>query len=127
MRKNPKATRVARRAAKAMAATAGGTRRSGRIAGRAVVQYLKEQGMTGKVTTEDEFKDIKAIGTAAGAEAGVQQRVIKNRKSFGKKVGGPVARRKAIKDAATKGAENQSKVSFYRKGGDDNPYMNYES
>tara|TARA_R110002020_G_scaffold63809_2_gene169922 strand:+ start:339 stop:722 length:384 start_codon:yes stop_codon:yes gene_type:complete len=127
MRKNPKATRVARRAAKAMAATSGGSKRSGRIAGRAVVQTLKEEGMTGRVTTEDQFKDIKAIGTAAGAEAGVQQRVIKNRKSFGKKVGGPVARRKSIKAAAKRGAENQAKVSFYRRGGGDKAYMNSSS
>jgi hypothetical protein len=123
MRKNPKATRVARRAAKAMAATAGGSRRSGRIAGRAVVQYLRGEGMTGKVTTEDQFKDFKAIGTAAGAEAGSRQYSMK----FMKGQGGPVKRRKAIKDAATKGAENQAKVSFYRKGGNDNPYMNYSS
>ena len=110
-----------------MAATSGGSKRSGRIAGRAVVQTLKEEGMTGRVTTEDQFKDIKAIGTAAGAEAGVQQRVIKNRKSFGKKVGGPVARRKSIKAAAKRGAENQAKVSFYRRGGGDKAYMNSSS
>lgn len=123
MRKNPKTTKVARRAAKQMAARAGGSRRSGRIAGRAVVEYLKEQGMTGKVTTEDEFKDIKAIGLAAGAEAGARQYGMK----FRDNVGGPVKRRRELKKAARAGAESQFKVSFYRKGGDDNPYMNYSS
>lgn len=123
MRKNPKATRVARRSAKAMAATAGGSRRSGRIAGRAAVQTLREEGMTGRVTTESQFKDIKAIGTAAGAEAGALQYGMKFRSG----VGGPVKRRKAIKGAAKRGAKNQAKVSFFRRGGKDKAYMNSSS
>ena len=70
-KKPPKAKRVARQSAKAMAKKAGGSRRSGRIAGRAAAQSVGR----GRVKSEDEFKDARAIGTAAGAEASAVVRV----------------------------------------------------
>ena len=82
------------------------------------VELLHNLSVRGRVKSEDEFKDARAIGTAAGAEAGAQQSAMRTRRRvMGKKVGGPVARRKAIKAAAERGMSDKSKVAFYRKGG----------
>jgi len=108
-KKNPTKAKVARKYAKAMAQKAGGSKRSGRIAGRTAARAVGKS----RVKTEDEFKQSRAVGTAAGAEAGVQQRAIK----IGKRFGGPVKRRKAIKKAAKRGMADKKKVAFYKAGG----------
>lgn len=112
--KGKKLKKIARQSAKAMAQKAGGSKRSGRIAGRVAARSVgKGRAKRGS----DEYKDARAIGTVAGAEAGVQQRAIKLGRGLGKRFGGPVARGKLIREAAKAGIEDQGKVSFYRKGG----------
>lgn len=108
-KKNPTKAKVARKSAKAMAQKAGGSKRSGRIAGRTAARAVGK----GRVKTEDEFKQARAVGTAAGAEAGSYQYGMKFRGG----AGGPVKRRKAIKKAAKRGMADKKKVAFYKAGG----------